>query len=416
MPKRILPLTYEEIKNAELKDKSYKLSDGGGLYLLVNPNGSKWWRLKYYFQGKESLLSLGVFPAVSLKEARTRRDEIKAMLKAGTNPSEQRQQDRVAAWAERKEQESLFENVAKEWFASYSPSLTPKHAAKLNRYLETIIFPVLGSSLIDQIEPPAILTVLRPVEAKGNITTAHKLANLCNQIFEFAHITGRIKYNPATGLSKALQPERPKNLAAITKPEEIANLLKDIDSLEGTGYPPIVYYLKILPYVFTRPTELRLAQWAEIDINNSLLVIPASRMKMGKEHAVPLSRQVVKLLKALRSLFGGGQYLFPSIRATTTTISDAGPLAALRRLGYTKDQMCLHGFRALASTRLNEIGFRGDVIEAALAHKEPDAVRLAYNRAEYMEERRRMMQEWADYLDSLKVQTKVIPLRVKNEG
>jgi len=398
----LMPLNDTQIKNIKSSTKPASFFDGGGLYLLVNPNGSKWWRIKYYHQGKARLLSLGVYPAVTLKDARKRRDAIKELLASGIDPAEQRKQDKEAVKAEKKLQDSLFENVASEWFTSYSPSLTPKHAAKLKRYLETIIFPALGKCPVDQLEPAEILAVIRPIESKGNITTAHKLTNLCNQVFEFAHITGRVKYNPASGLSKALQPERPKNLAAITKPEEIAHLLKDINSLNDTGYQPIYYYLKVLPYIFTRPSELRLARWEEVDIDNALLVIPAARMKMRKEHAVPLSRQVVELLKALHSLFGGGQYLFPSARATTTTISDAGPLAALRRLGYSKEQMCLHGFRALASTRLNEMGFRADIIEAQLAHKEPDAVRLAYNRAQYMEERRRMMQEWADYLDGLR--------------
>jgi integrase len=397
-----MPLNDTLIKNTKPGMKPITLFDGGGLYLLVNSNGSKWWRLKYYHQKKARLLSLGVYPAVSLREARKHRDAIKESLAAGIDPSEQRKQDKEAVKAEKKLQDSLFEHVAREWFSSYSPSLTPKHAIKLNRYLETIFIPSLGGLRIDQIEPADILAVIRLIESKGNITTAHKLMNLCGQVFAFAHLTGRIRHNPAVGLSKAIQPERNKHLAAITKPEEIAHLLKDIDSLEAITFPSIFYYLKLLPYLFTRPSELRLARWSEIDFDNALFTIPADRMKMRKEHVVPLPDQVMTLLKTLYSFYGDSPFVFPGIRTKTIPISDAGPMAALRRLGYQKEKMSLHGFRAMASTRLNEMGFRGDVIEAALAHKEPDAVRLAYNRAQYMEERRKMMQEWADYLDELR--------------
>jgi len=395
-----MPLNDTLIKNTKPRKKPFKLFDWGGLYLLVQPSGGKWWRLKYYYQRKELLLSLGTYPIISLKEARKKRYEAKELLANGINPSDHRKQQNKIAMQEAKE--GLFEQIAKEWFKSYSPSLTPKHATKLKRYLETILFPAFGNAPIDQLGPAEILTAIRPTEQKGHITTAHKLANLCNQVFEFAHITGRIKYNPASGLSKALRPERSKNMAAITRPDEIAHLLKDIDTLKDGSFFSIVYYLKILPYVFTRPSELRLAQWSEISFEDAIWRIPSSRMKMRKEHTVPLARQVVELLQSLQEFSGNSQYLFPSARANTATIADAAPLAALRRLGYTKEQMCLHGFRALASTRLNEMGYRGDIIEAQLAHKEPDAVRLAYNRAEYMKERHNMMQEWADYLDGLK--------------
>ena len=397
-----MALTDTLIKNTKPKDKPFNMFDGGGLYLQVNPNGSKWWRIKYYFAKKEYRLSFGVYPTISLKEARRRRDEAKEQIAMGINPSSQRKEQKNTVQLEQKAVEGLFENVAKEWFTSYAPSLTPKHAAKLERYLQADILPTLGKLHVDEIEPTDILGVVRPTEADGRITTAHKLMSLCNQVMSHAQLTGRTRYNVVSGLSKALQPIREKNLAAITKPDEIANLLKDIDSLDGASHPPIVFYLKILPYVFTRPTELRRAEWAEVDFDDAILRFPASRMKMRKEHVVPLAKQVIELLEDLHLFSGKGKYLFPSIRANTTTISDAGPLAALRRLGYTKEQMCLHGFRALASTRLNEMGFRGDIIEAQLAHKEPDAVRLVYNRATYMQERRDMMQKWADYLDILK--------------
>ncbi len=395
-----MPLTDTALRSAKPENKPVKLYDSGGLYLEVAPSGGKWWRLKYRIDGKEKRISLGVYPAVSLKDARERRNEAKEQLAHGRDPSDEKKATKVAAIAEKRERENTFEAVAREWFASYSPTLSEKHAKKLQRYLENAIFPIFGSKGVSLVEPSDILEVARPKEAKGRIETAHKICQLCGQVLEFAKITGRVKYNVGAGLSRALQPIRSQSYAAITEPKAIGMLLRNIDAHEG--YFSIKYFLKIIPYVFTRPSELRLAEWKEFDMETLLWRIPAKRMKMRREHTVPLAPQVVALLRELRELSGNSMYLFPSTRAKTDTISDVGPLAALRTLGYTKEQMCLHGFRAMASTRLNEMGFRADVIEAQLAHKEPDAVRLAYNRAEYTEERRKMMKEWADYLESLK--------------
>ena len=395
-----MPLTDTAIRSAKPQNKPIKLSDGGGLYLEVAPSGGKWWRLKYRIDGKEKRISLGVYPAITLKEARQRRDEAKEQLAHGLDPSEQKKAVKAAAIAEKKEKENTFEAVAREWFTSYSPTLTEKHAKKLLRYLENEIFPVFGNKPVSAVEPADIFEVVRPKEAKGRIETAHKICQLCSQVLEFAKITGRIKYNVGTGLSRALQPIRSQSYPAITEPKAIGMLLRDIDAHEG--YFSIKYFLKILPFVFTRPSELRLARWDEINFDEAMWRIPTKRMKMRREHTVPLARQVVALLHELKKLCGTSPFLFPSTRAKTDTISDVGPLAALRNIGYSKDKMCLHGFRAMASTRLNELGYRGDVIEAQLAHKEPDAVRLAYNRAEYTEERRKMMQEWADYLEGLR--------------
>lgn len=395
-----MPLSDISVRNAKPQQKPAKLFDGGGLFLFIAPTGGKMWRLKYRFQGKEKLLALGVYPDVGLKEARKRRDEAREQLAMGNDPGEVKKEIRATARAAEKERQNTFEVAAREWFASYSPALTPKHAAKLQRYLETILFPCLGNKSVTDLEPSDFLGVIRPTENRGHITTAHKLMQLCGQVMKYAHLTGRIRYNPAAGLSAALQPLRHENLAAVTAPAEIGRLLRDLDAYEG--FPSITAFLRILPYVFTRPSELRRAEWSEFNFTEALWRIPASRMKMRRPHTVPLSLQVIGQLEELRAFSGSGQYLFPSVRARTAVISDAGPLAALRRLGYESGEMCLHGFRAMASTRLNELGYRADVIEAQLAHKEPDAVRLAYNRAEYTEERRKLMQEWADYLDSLK--------------
>ena len=395
-----MPLTDTAIRAIKPTSKTAKFFDGGGLYLEVAPSGGKWWRLKYRFHGKEKRISLGVYPAISLKEARKRRDEAKEQIAHGLDPSEQKKAVKVATIAEQKEKENTFEAVAREWFTSYSPTLSEKHVKKLQRYLDNSIFPVFGGKPVSTVEPSDILAVARPKEAKGRIETAHKICQLCGQVLEFAKITGRIKYNVGTGLSRALQPIRAQSYPAVTEPKAIGVLLRDIDAHEG--YFSIKYFLKILPFVFTRPSELRLAQWDEINFDAAMWRIPAKRMKMRREHTVPLARQVVALLAELKTLCGTSPFLFPSTRAKTDTISDVGPLAALRNIGYSKEKMCLHGFRAMASTNLNELGYRADVIEAQLAHKEPDAVRLAYNRAEYTEERRKMMQGWADYLDELR--------------
>ncbi len=395
-----MPLSDTSIRNAKATDKVQKLSDGEGLYLHISPTGGKLWHMAYRFDGKQKTLSFGKYPAVSLQEARKRRAEAKEQLAAGLDPGKLKQEAKTAAKTAKKEAENTFEAIAREWYASYSPSLTEKHALKLLRYLENNYFPAIGSIAVTELEPMHILDVIRPVEAKGNTNTAHRLANLASQVLAYAQITGRTKYNVAFGLTKALRPDRPQSYATITDPKAIGQLLREID--EYPGHPSITFYLKMLPYVFTRPSELRLAQWSEFDFDNGIWTIPASRMKMRREHMVPLSRQVIALLNELKQFSGDGKYLFPGVRAKNAVLSDVGPLVALRRLGYTKEEMCLHGFRAMASTRLNEMGYRADVIEAQLAHKEPDGVRLAYNRAEYTEERRKLMQEWADYLDSLK--------------
>ncbi|MDY3810663.1 integrase arm-type DNA-binding domain-containing protein [Desulfovibrio porci] len=367
-----MPLTDTAIRNAKPGNKPAKLSDGGGLYLEVAPTtGGKWWRLKYRIDGREKRISLGTYPTVSLKEARRRRDEAKEQLAHGLDPSEVKKEARQAALVERLERENTFEAVAREWFASYSPTLSEKHSKKLYRYLEKLIFPVFGSKGVSTVEPADILAVARPKEAQGRIETAHKICQLCGQVLEFAKITGKVKYNVGMGLSKALQPIRAQSYPAITDPKKIGILLRDIDAYEG--YFSISYFLKILPYVFTRPSELRLAQWSEFDLAEMLWRIPAKRMKMRKEHIVPLAPQVMGLLSELWDYSSTSAFLFPSTRAKSNTISDVGPLAALRNLGYDKNTMCLHGFRAMASTRLNEMGYRADVIEAQLAHKEPDA-------------------------------------------
>jgi integrase len=268
------------------------------------------------------------------------------------------------------------------------------------KYMGTILFPALRGKSIVLLEPQDFLAVVKPMEEKA--VTSHKLLNLCSQVMEYARLRWLIKYNPAFGLSKAIKPIQSEHRAAIIKPEEFGRLLRAIDTC--TAHPFIVFYLKILPYVFTRPGELRLAKWEEVDFSSNLWRVPAERMKMRQEHVVPISRQARKLLSGLNKLSGHEDYLFPKIRQgkDSPVISDGSALLALRKLGFEKADHCLHGFRSTASSILNELGYRGDVVEASLAHKEGNAVRAAYNRAEYLPERHRMMQEWADYLDELR--------------
>ncbi|MDD2966258.1 MAG: integrase arm-type DNA-binding domain-containing protein [Desulfovibrionaceae bacterium] len=398
-----MKLTDTALRALKPTDKVQKLSDGGGLYLHVTPTGSRLWRMAYRFAGKQKLLSFGAYPAISLRDARKLREEAKEQLAKGIDPGAEKRQAKEAVLAQKREERDTFEFVAREWFAKYEPTLSAKHAQKLRRYLENALFPVLGGKPVTQLEPSDFLQVVQPSERLGHHETAHKLMRLCGQVTRYARITGRVKYDVAAGLTEALAPVQTTHFAAVTVPDDIGLLLRDIDAY--VGYTSVVYCLKILPYVFTRPSELRLAHWSEFDLKNAIWSIPASRMKMRREHVVPLAKQVLTLLKELHVYTGNGELLFPSTRALTTPISDAAPLAALRRMGYGKDTMTLHGFRAMASTRLNELGFRADVIEAQLAHKEPDTVRLAYNRAEYMEERRTLMQSWADYLDGLRDKT-----------
>ena len=329
------------------------------------------------------------------------------MVAQGIDPSARRQEDKTAAEVASREKANTFQAVATEWINVQAPDLTEKHALKLRRYLENALFPVFGNKSVTELVPMDILEAARPAQEKGRVQTAHRLVQLAGQVLQYAVIKGVAKANVAAGITRALQPIRVTSYAAVTEPKEIGKLLRAIDNY--TGYPAITYFLKILPYVFTRPGELRVAEWSEVNFEEAMLTIPWQRMKTRKlsrkDHRVPLSRQTIALLQDLREFSGTDRFLFPSVRAKTDTISDAGPLNALRDMGYDQDTMTLHGFRSMASTRLNEMGIRPDIIEAQLAHKDPDAVRMVYNRAEYMDERRDMMQTWADYLNGLRAQT-----------
>ncbi len=402
-----MSLTDPAIKNAKPGEKPRKISDEKGLYLLVTVKGAKWWRFDYRHNGKRKTLSMGVYPDVTLKEARIARDKARELLRKGIDPSIDRQAKKAIEGGA-----DSFESVAREWFGKFSPNWALSHSSKLIRRLEKDIFPYLGSRQIGEITPPELLAVLRRIEARGAIETAHRAKQNAGQVFRYAVATGRAERDPTGDLKGALPPAKKGRLAAITDPAQVGELLRAIDAYGGS--PIVKAALQLSALVFVRPGELRQAEWAEIDIEAGKWVIPAKRMKMKAEHFVPLSTQAVALLKDLHQLSGCSCYVFPGARSNKRPLSDNGPRTALRAMGYTNDQMTPHGFRAMASTLLNEQGWRPDVIERQLAHVEQNKVRAAYHRSEYLEERKQMMQAWADYLDGLKQGADVMPIGTKN--
>jgi len=417
MPKKTIPLSDAAIRNAKAADKPLKMFDGAGLFLQVTPTGGKLWRFKYLFGGKEKLLALGKWPDVGLKMARQRRDEARALVADGVDPSEKRKQDRTEAEARAAEDTNTFEAVARDWHAKQIKVWSEGHAAKIIARMEQHLFPLFGNVPLVALRAPAILPALRAIEAKGNHETAKRLRQYCEAIFAFAISAGLAERNVGADLRGALQPCRVKNRPAIVDPQGVGQLLRAISGY--TGGPVTVAALKLAPYVFVRPGELRQAEWAEIDLDASdgpLWSIPAEKMKMRRAHAVPLSRQAAEIIEDLRLLTGHGRFLFPCNRTLGRCMSNMTLNAALRRLGYEQGEMCAHGFRAMASTLLNELGWGSDLIEAQLAHIEQNKIRGAYNRAEYLPERRKMMQAWADYLDMLKNGAKITPLHATSNG
>ena len=344
-------LTDLHLRNIKKSGKAQKHSDGGGLFLYVTPEGGTLWRMAYRYAGKQKTLSFGLYPRVSLKEAREKREAAKKLLDNGIDPMSEKKAAKAAIVEAEKEAQNTFRAVAKAWLSWHSTKITPRHSKRLERYLEDTILPALGKKPVDEIEARDILEIVRPLSEKGLGVTTEKVLQVCSQVLDYAKGLSIIKYNPASGLGKYLPKVEAKNLAAVTDPKEIGELLRRIDTLDGAL--PVICYLKILPYVFTRPSELRLAEWREFDFEAMVWRIPASRMKMRREHIVPLSTQVVAMLQELYSYFGHGTYVFPSPQMKKTTISDGGAMRALRNTGFGKEKMCLHGFRSMASTRLN---------------------------------------------------------------
>jgi len=399
-------LSDTAIRKSTPGEKARKLTDGRGLFLLLTPAGGRWWRFKYRFAGKEKLLSLGIYPDVPLKAARAKAEDARRLIAAGTDPSAVRQAEKRQA---RESAENNFESVAREWLENIRSQWTSHHHADSLKRFETHIFPKIGHRPIREITAPELLSALRAIEARGTIETAHKAARACAQAFRFALASGRCERNPAADLRGALKAKpKPKPMAAISA-TGLPDLLRGIDTYGGE--PQTRLALKLLALTFVRTGELRCARWAEIDLEKAEWTIPAERMKTYAPHHVPLARQAVEVLRELKTLNGHRELVFPG-RWPTQPMSKNTILFALYRLGY-HSRMIGHGFRAVASTLLNELGYRPDVIERQLAHAEKNAVRAAYHRSQYLEERKSMMQQWADHLDVLRSDSKVIPWRRK---
>ncbi len=402
-----MPLTDTAIKNAKPGAKPIKLSDEKGLFLLLSPAGGKWWRLKYRFGGKEKLLSMGTYPEVSLKDARQRRDDARKLLADSIDPGA----NRKAVKATKTERAAnSFEVIAREWFVRKSPGWAESNADKIIKRLENDAFPWMGERPIAEITPPELLKVLRRMEERGAVESAHRMRNYCGQIYRYAIATGRAERDISADLRGALAPPVKEHRAAITDPKAAAELLRAMDSYQGSFVTKCA--LRLAPLVFVRPGELRKSEWIEIDLDKAEWNIPAERMKMREPHLVPLSTQAVEILRELHALTGEGRYVFPGARTNGRPMSDNAVLAALRRMGFAKDEMSGHGFRAMARTILDEVlGVRPDFIEHQLAHAVKDPNGRAYNRTAHLAERRKMMQQWADYLDKLKAGAEVVTLR-----
>jgi len=387
-----MALTDVKARTARLPEgkKQVRLSDGGGLYLQVNDAG-KYWRMNYRFAGKQKTLSLGVYPSISLKQARVARDSAKRLLTKGVDPSQSKQAEKRHAV---KSSLFTFKSVATEWMAKQSTTWVKTTVVNKQAMLDRHIFPWIGSLPVADIEAADVLSVIQRAESRGTIETAHRLRMLCSQIFRYAVATSRITSDPTRDLQGALVPVTVAHRATITDSKAVGALLRAIQCFEGTFV--VQCALQITPYVFVRPGELRHAEWSEIDLDSAEWRIPAEKMKMRVMHIVPLAAQVVAILKELQPLTGSGKYVFPSIRNASRPMSENTVNATLRRIGYEKSEICAHGFRAMASTMLHEQGWNSDVIERQLAHKEGNAIKGAYNHARHLPERIKLMQHWAD--------------------
>lgn len=393
-----MSLTDMAIKKVSSRDKPYRLTDSKGLALLVHPNGGKYWQLRYRFAGKGKLLALGVYPDISLAEARSRRDDARKLLSNEIDPSEHR---KIAKTAKVEAAANSFRAVGQEWFAKQKTKWSDVHTTKVWWMLDKNLFPWLGDRPISEIKPPELLATLRRIESRGANDTAQRVKQVAGQVFRYAVATGRAERDPSQDLKGALAPVVTTHLAALTDPKEVATLLKAIDGFCGTLV--VRAALQLSPLFFVRPGELRNMEWAEINWEEERWEIPAEKMKLRLPHVVPLCSQALAILRELQLLTGRGKYVFPSARGASRPLSENAVRVALRTLGFTNEQMTPHGFRAMARTLLDEVlGYRVDWIEHQLAHAVKDPNGRAYNRTSHLKERKAMMQAWADYLDSLK--------------
>ncbi|MER2539911.1 MAG: integrase arm-type DNA-binding domain-containing protein [Azonexus sp.] len=400
-----MALTDTAIRNTKLTDKPTRLTDEGGLYLLLSPNGSRWWRFDYRFGGKRKTLSMGIYPDVGLKDARIKRDEARKLLAAGGDPGEHRKAQK-ATKTERAA--NSFEVICREWLEQRKDTVEPAQTAKTLARMEKDVFPWIGGKAISEITAPDVLSVMRRMDERGARYSAHRVRSEISRAMRYAIATGRAERDPCPDLRGAIPPAKETHFASITDPKEVGGLLRAIDGFSGTFV--VKSALLLAPLLFTRPGELRKAEWSSFDLDKSDWRYFINKTKT--EHLVPLATQAVTILRELHALTGHGRYVFPGARGNERPMSDAAVNAALRRMGYdTKEEITGHGFRAMARTILHEeLHIKPEVIEHQLAHTVPDALGTAYNRTKFLKERKAMMQLWADYLDKLKAGAVVISL------
>ncbi len=403
-----MALTEFQIRAAKPGDKPIKLYDRGGLFMVVSPAGGRWWRFKYHFDRVEKQLSLGVYPEITLKRARERRDEARRLVAEGFDPGAKRR-------AEKRAQDDTFEAVALEWLEQRTGTWSEEYSANIKRLMERDVFPWVGSKPIATLHAADVLDCCKRVQRRGALETAHRVRANCSQIMRFAVATRRADRDPLVDLLGALPAVRARHHPSITEPAKVGELLRAIHGYKCKALP-VSCALRLAPLVFVRPGELRWAKWIEFNLEGAEWRIPAERMKMRNPHVVPLSRQALEILQDLNCFSGPEGYVFPSIRSFGRPISENTVNAALRRLGYTTEEMTGHGFRSMASTLLNEQGWNPDAIERQLAHGEQNGVRAAYNYAEHLPLRRKMMQDWADYLDALRLGAKILPFEAAARG
>ncbi len=408
-----MALTDVAIRNAKPGTKAIKLADGSGMFLLVTPAGGKLWRLKFRIDRREKLLALGAYPEIGLGEARRRREEARELIALGKDPSREKQRDKVRA---RIQAADTFAAICKEYCAKRrcdgAKGWAPATAIR-SEYLLSLVCGSIGKLPIGEIEPADVLTAIRRIEGKGKLESARRSLQLAGAVFRYAVATTRLASDPTRDLRGALTAPTVTHYGAITDAKKVGDLLRVIDGYEGSGITKQA--LQIAPHVFVRPGELRHAEWSEVDLDGALWMIPAGKMKMRKAHHVPLSRQAVELFRVVQAVTGPNGFVFPSIRTRTRPMSENTINGGLRRLGYTTDEMTAHGFRAMASTLLNESGkWNPDAIERALAHGDTDKVRAAYHRGAHWKERVEMAQWWSDYLDQLRKGADIVPWPRKN--
>lgn len=392
-----MPLTDTKIKNARSQEKPYILQDGQGLYLEIRPSGAKFWRYRFWLTPtKDGRYTIGEYPSVSLSEARKEREWAREQVKMGHNPTDIRKRQKQQNVAEAA---NTFKLVAEEWIERKSHTWKPATKEQVESFLATNAYPAFGHKPIRDVTAHEILAVLRGMEKRGSVSSALKVRQWCSAIFCFAVATLRADSDPAAALKGAIIPKRIKHSRALDS-GEIAEFYQRIEGYKGFTATRVI--LQLLPYVFVRQVELRSAEWSEFDLESALWVIPADKMKMGRAHSVPLCHSAIELIKSLRPHTGSGKYLFPNVKNPATVMSESTINRAIEYLGYPSKHLTAHDFRATASTRLHEMGFRHDVIERQLAHVEQNRVVAAYNHAEYMPERREMMRSWGEWIDALR--------------